>query len=375
MLTKLHRMKLAGLLLFAGIMTAAAQENYNLVIGTYTNSCQSNGIYIYDFNASTADVKLKATSSNVVSPSFLTISPDKKFVYSVNENGKDSEVSAFKFNASTGKLDAINRKDSRGDDPCYIINDSKNVIVANYSGGSIAVFGKNATGGLTDAKQVIKHTGKSADPQRQEAAHVHMVYFSPDKKHVFCNDLGEDKTYIYGYNPDGGSKTLVLKYTIDARPGSGPRHLAFHPNGIFFYVLNELDASLVAYSYINEKVEKIQELPTVAPDFTGKNGAADIHLSRDGKFLYTTNRGDANTITAFRVHANGMVNMVQQILTDGDSPRNFAIDPKDNYLLIGHQKSNNVTIFKRNKTTGMLEDTCKRIDLCAPVCLLFTEAK
>lgn len=369
-------MKLAGILLLAGIMNATAQDNYNLIIGTYTNSCQSNGIYVYDFNATTADVKLKASSSNVISPSFLTLSPDKKFIYSVNENGKDSNVSAFKYTASSGKVEQINKKDSKGADPCYIINDNKNVIVANYSGGCIAVFGKNANGGLTDAKQVVKHTGKSgADPQRQEAAHVHMVYFSPDKKYVFCNDLGEDKIYMYSYNPDGGSKTLVLKNTIDTKPGSGPRHLVFHPNGIFFYVLHELDASLVAYSYINEKVEKIQEIATAAPDFTGKNGGADIHFSRDGKFLYTTNRGDANTVSAFRVHANGMVNMVQQLPTDGDSPRNFAIDPKDNYLLIGHQKSNNITIFKRNKTTGMLEDTCKRIDLCAPVCLVFSEAK
>ncbi|MGV3461016.1 MAG: lactonase family protein [Flavobacterium sp.] len=362
-------------LLLLTFATAAAQDNFNLIVGTYTNKCKSEGIYVYDYNANTGDVKFKSNTKGVENPSFLTVSPDKKFIYSVNESGSKSTVSAFKYTASTGKMELINKKDTEGADPCHIITDAKNVLVANYSGGSISVFERKKDGGLTEAKQVIKHTGSSIDKSRQEAPHAHMVYFSPDKKFVFSNDLGTDKIYIYAYNPDGGSKTLTLKETIDAKPGSGPRHLVFNPNGIFFYVLNELDASVVAYSYINQKVEKIQETTLVKPEATGKNGAADIKFTRDGKYLYATNRGDANTISVFKVHSNGMIKMVQQLPTDGDSPRNLAIDPKDNHVLIGHQNSASISIFRRNKTTGMLDDNCKRIDLCSPVCLVFTESK
>lgn len=372
-------LQLMKLLRFALLLlitaNAFAQDTYNLVVGTYTNKCKSEGIYVYDYNANTGDVKLKSNTKGVASPSFLAVSPDKKFIYSVNENGDKSTVSAFKYTAATGKLDNINKKDSEGNDPCHIIADAKNVITANYNGGSISVFGRKVDGALTDAKQVLKHTGSSVNKERQLSAHAHMVQFSPDKKFVFSTDLGTDKIYIYAYNPDGGSKTLTLKETIDAKPGSGPRHLVFNPNGIFFYVLNELDASLIAYSYINQKIEKIQETSLVMPGATGKNGAADIKFTRDGKFLYATNRGDANTISAFKVHSNGMIKMVQQMPTDGDSPRNLAIDPKDNHVLVGHQNSSSISIFKRNKTTGMLDDNCKRIDMCSPVCLVFTEAK
>lgn len=356
-------------------VTAAAQDNFNLVVGTYTNKCKSEGIYVYDYNANTGDVKLKSTTKGIENPSFLAVSPDKKFIYSVNENGEKSTLSAFKYTALTGKMEYINKKDSEGADPCHIITDAKHVIVANYSGGSIAVFERKKEGGLTDAKQVIQHTGSSVDKSRQEKAHVHMVQFSPDKKFVFSNDLGTDKIYIYAYNPEGGSKVLTLKETIAAKPGSGPRHLAFNPNGIFFYVLNELDASLVAYSYVNQKVEKIQETSLVMPGATGKNGGADIKFTRDGKYLYATNRGDANTISVFKAHSNGKIKMVQQLPTDGDTPRNLTIDPKDNHVLVAHQNSSSISVFKRNKTTGMLDDNCKRIDVCSPVCLVLTENK
>lgn len=368
-------MKLAGLLILLGVMSAAAQDNYNLLIGTYTNTCESKGIYVYDFNTVTGDFKAKASTENVVSPSYITVSPDNKFIYSVNENGEDSNVSAFKYAAASGKITSINKKDSKGNDPCYIINDAENVIVANYAGGSIAVFHKKSDGGLTDAKQVIKHSGSSINKDRQGAPHIHQVRFSPDKKYVFCNDLGTDKIYIYNYNPKGGDETLKLKETISVKPGTGPRHLSFHPNGIFFYVLGELDASVTVFSNINGKVEEVQRTDVVPDGFTGENGGGDIHFSKDGKFLYVTNRGTANTITTFRVHANGMINQVQQLSTMGDSPRNFVIDPKGNYLLIGHQKSNNITIFKRDKATGLLTDTGKKIELCSPVCLVFTAAK
>ena len=368
-------MKLAKLLLLLLCMNATAQDNYNLVIGTYTNACESKGIYVYDFNVNTLSFKEKNSTEGVVNPSYLTVNKSNNVVYSVNEDGNKSNISAFKYTASNGKLQPLNKKDSEGDDPCYIINDDKNVIVANYSGGSIAVFGKKSDGSLTDAKQVLKHAGSSINRQRQDKPHVHMVYFSPDKKYVFSNDLGTDKIYIYNYNADGGSNSLTLKEAITVKPGSGPRHLVFNPSGIFFYVLNELTATINVYSYINQKPELMQELSLSAKDCTDANGAADIHFSNDGKYLYATNRGEANTITVFKVHSNGKINKVQQITTQGEGPRNFVIDPSDNYVLVAHQNTHNVIIFKRDKTTGMLSDTGKKIDVCSPVCLVFTPNK
>ncbi|WP_240732490.1 lactonase family protein [Flavobacterium alkalisoli] len=370
-------MKIARLLILLGCMSLHAQDNYNLIVGTYTNACPSKGIYVYDFNASTGETKLKNTSEDVINPSYVTVSGDNKFLYSVNENGEESTVSSFKYNAATGKIELINKKDSKGADPCYIINDDKHVIVANYSGGTIAVFGKDKHGGITKAKQVIKHNGSSINKQRQESAHVHMVYFSPDKKYVFANDLGTDKIYVYKYDKDTDDEDniLILANTIDVKGGSGPRHLVFSPNGVFFYVLQELDGTLTSYSYVKGKVEKVQETTIVANGFTGQTGAADIHISHDGKYLYATNRGDANTITVFKVHANGRINQVQQITTEGQGPRNFAFGPKENYLLVANQISNDIIFFKRDKTTGLLTDTGKCIELCSPVCLVFTPAK
>jgi 6-phosphogluconolactonase len=373
--TKLRNMKIAKALLLFAFINAAAQDNFNLVVGTYTNACESKGIYVYDFNTATGDFKAKSNTDGVVNPSFVTLSADKKYLYSVNEDGKNSAASAFKFNAVTGKLDFVNKKETKGADPCYIINDDKNVITANYSGGSITVFERNADGSLGDIKQQVKHTGTGPNKSRQEAAHVHMVYFSPDKKFVFVNDLGTDKISIYSYNPTGGDKTLVLKESIAVKAGSGPRHLIFSPSGIFMYVLGELDGSLTVFSYNNNKLEKIQETTIGAAVFGGKHGGADIHFSNDGKYLYTTNRGDANTISTFKVHANGMVNLVQQISTQGAAPRNFSIDPNDNYLLVANQNTNNVVIYKRDKTTGFLTTTGKEIKLCQPVCLVFTANK
>lgn len=370
--TKLQSMKIAKLLLLLVCINVNAQDNYNLVIGTYTNTCESKGIYVYDFNVSMLDFKQKSSTDGVINPSYLAVTPSNNVIYSVNENGAKSNVSAFKYAPATGKMSLLNKKDSEGEDPCYIINDDKNVIVANYSGGSIAVFGKKHDGSLTDAKQVIKLTGSSVNKDRQGSTHIHMVYFSPDKKYVFATDLGSDKIYMYSYNANGDDNTLTLKETINVKAGSGPRHLAFNPNGIFMYLLNELDGSLVVYSYINDKLVVIQETTVVAKDFEGATSAADIHFTADGRYMYATDRGDANTITAFKVHSNGKINMVQSISTQGCGPRNFVIDPTENYILVANQETNNVTIFKRDRLSGMLTDTGKKIELCAPVCLLFT---
>lgn len=349
-----------------------SQENkFNLIVGTYTNSCDSKGIYVYEFDSNTGEFSFKNSSENIVNPSFLTVDPSNHYVYSVSENGKKTAVSAFGFDSKSGKLNFLNSSQTKGDDSCYIINDDKNVITANYTGGSISVFGKNSDGSITEVKQVVQHTGKGINAERQGSPHVHMVYFSPDKKYVLANDLGTDQVSVYQYNPNGGNEILKLKSSIAVNPGSGPRHLTFSKDGKYVYVLQELDGALVALSYNNGMLKKVFETTIIAKDYKGEIRSADIHISPDGKFLYATNRGEIGEISIFKTLKKGALELVGRTSTLGKGPRNFAIDPTGNFLLVGHQHTNEIVIFKRDKTTGSITDTGKRIPLCSPVCLVF----
>lgn len=359
------------LLIFA--VAQGQNDKFNLLIGTYTTGCESRGIYVYEFNAKTGDFSYKNASENIVNPSYLSVSEDNDFVYSVNENGDQSKVSSFGFDSASGKLDFLNSQDSKGADPCYIINDDKNVIVANYSGGNISVFGKNNDGSISEAKQVIQHHGKGSNAKRQEKPHVHMVHFSPDRKFVLSNDLGNDKVYSYEYDANSVNETLKVKDSVSVSAGSGPRHLTFSKDGKYVYLLQELNGALTIFCYSKGKLKKMGETTILAKDFKGKFTSADIHISPDGKFLYASNRGEANDISIFRILKNGKLESKGQTSTLGKGPRNFAIDPTGNFLLVAHQYSNDVVIFKRDRSTGAITDTGKRIDLCSPVCLVFTE--
>ncbi len=359
--------------IFALTVSQAQENKHNLIIGTYTKTCESKGIYVYEFDSNIGDFSLKNSTENIINPSYLAVSSDNQFVYSVSENDKKSTASAFKFNSKNGKIDIINSELSKGQNSCYIINDDKNVITANYSSGSISVFGKNSDGSMAEVKQLVQHTGKSINEKRQEAPHAHIVYFSPDKKYVLANDLGTDKVYVYQYDKNSDTTNLVLKSSVEVKLGSGPRHLIFSKNGKFVYVLQELDGTITSFSYAKGVLKKVSETTVVAPNFKGDIGAADIHISPDGKFLYATNRGTANDISVFKIEKNGKLELVQRISTLGKGPRNFAIDPTGNFLLVAHQYTNNVVIFKRDKSTGTLTDTGKKLELCSPVCLVFTK--
>ena len=368
------KMKNSIIILFVAFISLANAQNNKLplFVGTYTSSCDSKGIYVYDFDTNTGDFVFKNATEKVINPSYLTLSKDHKTLYSVNENGVESTVSAFQFDAASGNLTKLNQQKAEGADPCYIINDDDNVIVANYSGGNIAVFGKNTDGSLAEAKQIVQHKGKGIHP-RQESAHVHMVYFSPDKKYVLSNDLGTDTIYLYEYHPDAVAEVLQLKSAISVTAGSGPRHLTFSKDGKFVYVLQELNGAISVFDFDNGELTKIQETTILAKDFKGNFTGADIHISPDGKFLYASNRGDANTISIFKILKNGQLLAHSVVSSLGKGPRNFVIDPTGAFLLVAHQYSNDVVVFKRDVVSGAITDTGKRLELCSPVCLVFGE--
>ncbi|ALL08265.1 6-phosphogluconolactonase [Pedobacter sp. PACM 27299] len=367
------------LLFFPVIMLAlqscAQKKDYNLIVGTYTNTGKSEGIYVYDFDTNTAAVKAKTVTKNVENPSYLALGDGNKAIYAVNETSETSAVSAFGFDAASGKLTFLNKQATNGADPCYVIADKKNVITANYSGGSISVFGIEKDASLSAIKQLVKHTGKSIDKARQGSSHVHMAQFTPDHKYVVVDDLGTDKVYLYAYNPDGGNKVLTVKDSISITPGAGPRHLVFSKDSKYAYLIHEIDGGITVFSYSDGNLTEIQKTKITEDGFKGENGAADIHLSPDGKFLYASNRGSENKITIFAIEKGGLLSVRGYVSTLGKGPRNFAIDPTGKYLLVAHQYTNDVVIFERNLETGALKDTGKRISVGAPVCLVFAPVK
>lgn len=352
-------------------LVSGQESNVKFLVGTYTNICQSDGIYIFDFDLRTGNFSPYNQSKNVVNPSFLSLSLDSKMVYSVNEAGNESTVSSFNYEENSGSLTLINKQKAEGVDPCHIINDEKNVLVANYSSGSITIFKKSATGSLEVASQTISHYGKSKHQERQTSSHVHHLQFSIDHKYVLATDLGTDKIYVYNYNPISNKEILTIKDSISLKRGSGPRHLTFSPNGKNVYLLQELDGGIIVFEFQDGFLRKLEETQVIDDDFTGNIGAAAIHLSPDGKYLYATNRGSANDITLFTVQKDGRLNYKASYPSGGIGPRDFAIDPTGNYLFIANQKSNSISIFKRDLVSGKLSLLPKTIEVCSPTNIIF----
>jgi 6-phosphogluconolactonase len=348
----------------------AQNSNYRLLIGTYTNTGKSKGIYSYRVDMKRGIFKQVSVTTGVSNPSFLALTPDNKFVYSVNESSDGSAANAFSFDEKTGKLTKINSSLTKSDGPCYICVTKNNVFTANYGGGSISVFGRNEDGSLTGLLQKIQHTGKSVDTERQGEPHVHQVILSPDKKFLLVNDLGTDKVTVYSYNFMSKSEILVPVDTLTVKLGSGPRHATFNRSGNKVYLVHEIDGTVSVMGFERGKLKLLQET-TVGRKSGIVNRGADIHFSPDEKFLYVTNRGTANDITCFSVDKEGKLTFKQQVSTGGDGPRNFAITPDGEYVFVAHQFTDNIVIFKRDLKSGLLTDTGERIKVGAPVCLVF----
>jgi 6-phosphogluconolactonase len=358
---------------FLLLSCCALAQNYYLLIGTYTQK-GSKGIYVYRFNAATGQAEWVSNTDSARSPSFLAVSPDKNYVYTVNETGGNpGMVSAYAFDRSTGKLSFINQQPTGGQGPCHlaISKDNKWVTVANYSGGSLSAFAVNKDGSLSPMAQLIQHEGSSIDKKRQEKPHVHETVFSPNQDFLLAPDLGLDKVAVYTFH-SADSKPLTPAPTPFATvtPGNGPRHITFHPNGKFAYVIEELSGSVGAYSYNNGKLTLLQHLDTHPQGFKGVIGSAEVEVSPDGKFLYASNRGDENNLAIFSIDPpTGKLQLKGYQSTLGKAPRHFTIDPSGDYLLAANQDTDNIVIFKRNKQTGMLQETGNQIKVSMPVCL------
>ncbi|MBI2481594.1 MAG: lactonase family protein [Planctomycetia bacterium] len=385
-LSSLHALVLSLSIIGAVVgLTRAADaadgvRDYLVYVGTYTRGGKSQGIYTLKLNMKTGTLTQVGVTGGVVNPSFLAIHPSNKFLYAVGEisefDGKPTGgVTAFAINPKDGSLTKLNEKSSGGAGPCYVVVDAtgKNVLVANYGGGSVASLPIKSDGTLEDASAFIQHQGSSVNEQRQSGPHGHSINLSPDNKFAFAADLGLDKILIYAFDAEQGQLTPHTQAAADIKPGSGPRHFAFHPSGKYAYVINEMALTVTAFKYDAEHgvLKTLQTISTIPDADRSQPGlsTAEVRVHPSGKFLYGSNRGH-DTIAAFSINQDtGELTYIENEPTQGKTPRNFFIDPTGTYLLAENQATDSIVVFRINQDTGNLEPTGNRIEVPAPVCI------
>lgn len=365
---------------------AKHHAKYLVYVGTYTQEgSESKGIYAYRFDLDTGRLAPIGLAAETINPSFLAVDPNHRFVYAVNEisdykGEKSGAVSAFAIDHATGKLILLNQVASRGGDPCYITIDKtgKNVLVANYAGGSVVIFPILEDGRLGEASASVQHSGHGTNPQRQEGPHAHSIDLSPDNRFALVDDLGLDQTLVYRFdnakgslapNDNEKSNTTIAK----ADPGAGPRHLAFHPSGRFAYVINEMQSAISAFRYdaATGGLQPLQTISTLPKGFSGHDEAAEIQVHPSGKFLYASNRGH-DSIAVFAIDGNkGTLTPIEYVSTKGASPRHFEIAPTGSLLFVANEKSDNIVVFRINPQTGRLTPTGTVLEVAQPVCVKF----
>ncbi|HVP47981.1 MAG TPA: lactonase family protein, partial [Bryobacteraceae bacterium] len=350
---------------------------YIAYIGTFTEK-SSKGIYAFRFDAATGKLTPLGLAAETVSPSYLAIHPNHQFLYAVNEVGdfggqKAGAVSAFSIDHDTGKLTFLNQVSSRGPGPCHLSLDKtgKNLLVANYAGGSVAVFPVESDGHLRDASAFIQHTGSSVNRERQQAPHAHCIFTSPDNRFALAADLGLDKVLVYRFDAAHGTLTPNNPAFGKAPPGAGPRHFAFHPDGKYVYVINEIQCTLSTFAYDAARgaLRLKDTISTLAKDYnaTANDSTAEIGVHPSGKFVYGSNRGH-DSIAVFAVDpAEGTVERVEIVSTMGKTPRGFGIDPTGSFLIAANQDSDSLVVFRINQETGRLTPTGQKLEAFTPV--------
>jgi 6-phosphogluconolactonase len=362
---------------------AKASREYLVYFGTYTGK-GSQGIYACRFRPSTGKLTPVQLAAETVNPSFLAVDPAQRFLFAANEIGdygkaKSGSVSAFAIDRRTGKLSALNTVASRGADPCHLTVDSsgKHVLVANYTGGSVAVLPVKADGSLGEASDFVQHLGSSVNPQRQHEPHAHDVVLTPDNRFAVVADLGLDKLLVYRYDIEEGTLSPNDPPYGRVKPGSGPRHFALHPNGRWAYAISEMGNTITAFDWDADKgsLHELQAVSTLPKDFTGENSTAELAIDPKGRYLYGSNRGH-DSIAVYAIDpGKGVLTLLEDVPTLGKEPRNFALDPTGAYLFAANQNSNNVVVFRVNPSNGRLTATGERIEVVAPVCVTFVAAQ
>ena len=364
--------------------TARHTKDFLVYFGTYTGG-KSKGIYVSRFDSASGRLSPPELAAEANSPSFLAIHPNQRFLYAANETGdfagkKSGAVSAFIIDRHSGKLTALNQQPSGGDGPCHVDVDKsgKTVLVANYGGGSVEAVPIKPDGSLDAPTSFIQHRGSSVDKQRQEGPHGHFIATDAANRFALACDLGLDKVVVYKFDPANSSLVANDPPSASVAPGSGPRHLAFHVGGRAVYVINEMKCTMTAFSYDPERGEpkELQNLSTLPEGETVKPNysTAEVEAHSSGKCLYGSNRGHDSIVVFATDPATGKLAYVENVSTQGKTPRSFGIDPTGNYLLAANQDSDNVVVFRIDPMTGRLTSTETRIEVGKPVWVKFVPA-
>jgi len=352
-------------------------------IGTFTDK-GSKGIYLVWLKSDTGELTVPEVVAEASSPSYLAVPDNGRFLYCVNEitgwrEKKSGAVSAFAISPDYKTLTLLNQVSSQGEGPTHISLDrtERVALVANYNSGSVASYPIATDGKLGEAASVDQHRGRGANPQRQDGPHAHCFNVDPMNRYALSADLGLDKIFVYTLDTNTGQIHPAATPSFSIAPGSGPRHLAFHPSGRFLYVINEIKSTITACSYDNSRgtLTEIQTVSTLPADFQGQNTTAEIAMHPSGKFLYGSNRGH-DSIAIFTIdQQSGKLTASGHQSTQGKMPRGFGIDPSGTFLLAANQDTDNVVVFRIDQQTGALNPTGGSAQVPTPVCVTYPMQK
>jgi 6-phosphogluconolactonase len=372
------RLRCAGLagLLASAALAAAAEVPLTVYIGTYTDGT-SRGVYRVSLDTASGMATAPVLAAEAKNPSFLALHPSGRFLYAASEIGeldgaKTGAVMAFSIDPKTGDLAFLNQQPSQGGAPCHLVVDrsGRNALVANYGGGTVAVLRIASDGRLEPASSVRTHAGQGPNTARQDRPHAHGIYLDAAERFAFAPDLGADRVFVYRFDADKGA--LEPHGAASLEPGSGPRHLAFHPKGRHAYVINELTNTIVVFGYDPAKGElaPLQTVKTLPEGFTGTSYTAEVEVSPDGRILYGSNRGH-DSLVVFRIDAaTGRLALAGHVPVGGSWPRHFAIVESGRALLAAHQRSGTISLFRLDPATGIPVAFGASVRVDRPACLL-----
>jgi 6-phosphogluconolactonase len=356
--------------------TQSSLNHSILFVGTYTKNLgfvdgSAKGISTFHIDLNTGKLEFITENAGIESPSFLAFHPNHKYLYAVNESS--GSVSAFALDdAKPGFLSKLNQQSTQGSAPCFVSTDKIGTValVSNYSSGNVLAYPIGTDGKLGTASTNIQHKGSGLDKMRQEGPHAHSIWVEPGNRFALACDLGLDKVFVYELDLTNAKLAAHSEGLI--HPGAGPRHLDFHPNGNYVYVINELDATISTLTWDSARGElkEIQSISTLPAGIDGPKSCADVHIHPTGKYLYGSNRGHDSIVVYAVDDTSGKLSLIGHESTRGKTPRNFAIDPTSQFLFAANQDSGSIVAFHIDSQTGKLEYLATT-QTPTPVCLKF----
>lgn len=349
-------------------------------VGTYTHSTHSEGVYYCAFDPATGALSLMGLAARVADPSYLALAPSGRTLYACNEvaeykGERSGALSALAIDPSDGTLRLLNQQPTHGAHPCHVSVDhaGRMAMVANYSGGSLAAFPIRGDGSLGPASDVHQLSGRGLDPQRQAGPHAHSIWPDPTNRWALACDLGTDRVFLFGLNTAEGKLRSPRVSYVRVAPGAGPRHIAFHPNGRWAYLVSELRSAVTLFDWFPDRglLAEVEHVPALPADYVGPNGAADIHLTPDGRYLYASNRGQ-DALAMFAVDPDtGRLTLLGYTPTGGQHPRNLCLDPTGRWLLVANMNSDKIVTLAIDAASGRLYPTGHDLAVPSPTCILF----